>query len=71
MEGTIAICDCIKYNQILKLIDLTQNQLNYDCAKLIAKALTENTTLLTLIVCVLNTIPFTFNYSKLSFFKSS
>ena len=51
MEGTIAICDCIKYNKVLKLIDLAQNQLNYDCAKLIAAALVDNTTLLSLIVC--------------------
>ena len=50
LDGTLAICDCIKYNKTIKLINLKQNSLNYDCAKLIADALKENTTLNSLIV---------------------
>ena len=49
-DGTLAIADCIKYNKVLKLIDIKMNSLNYDCARLIANALSENTTLTSLIV---------------------
>ena len=51
LDGTLAICDCIKYNKIIKLIDLKMNNLNYECAKLLAASIAENSTLNSLIVC--------------------
>ena len=42
--------ECIRFNKVLKLIDLTNNRLNYDAAKCIAESLKQNSTLESLIV---------------------
>ena len=41
----MAMSECIKYNKVIKTIDLTNNRLNFDAAKSIAESLKLNTTL--------------------------
>lgn len=41
----MALSDCLKLNKSIQFIDLSNNKLNYECAKPIAQALRQNSTL--------------------------
>ena len=45
VEGSLAVSECIKYNKVIKSIDLTNNRLNFDSAKFIAESLAQNSTI--------------------------